>query len=32
MVDGVDGEIVEHFVEDNPEDWSELDTDDAAGR
>lgn len=32
MVDGVDGEIVEHFVEDNPEDWSELDTDAAAGR
>ncbi len=27
LVDGVDGEIVEHFVEDNPEDWSELDTD-----
>jgi hypothetical protein len=25
LVDGVDGEIVEHFVEDNPEDWSELD-------
>ena len=24
LVDGVDGEIVEHFVEDNPEDWSEL--------
>lgn len=27
LVDGVDGSIVEHFVEDNPEDWSELDTD-----
>ncbi|HEX6568466.1 MAG TPA: hypothetical protein VF015_04850 [Acidimicrobiales bacterium] len=27
LVDGVDGEIVQHFVEDNPEDWSEaLDT------
>jgi len=26
LVDGVDGEIIEHFVEDNPEDWSELDT------
>lgn len=26
LVDGVDGEIVEHFVEDNPEDWSELDS------
>lgn len=25
LVDGVDGEIVEHFVEDNPEDWSDLD-------
>jgi hypothetical protein len=26
LVDGSDGEIVEHFVEDNPEDWSDLDT------
>ncbi|HZM32139.1 MAG TPA: hypothetical protein VFB77_16695 [Acidimicrobiales bacterium] len=26
LVDGVDGKIVEHFVEDNPEDWSELET------
>jgi hypothetical protein len=25
LVDGVDGEIVQHFVEDNPEDWSDLD-------
>jgi hypothetical protein len=25
LVDGVDGEIVQHFVENNPEDWSELD-------
>lgn len=24
LVDGVDGAIVEWFVEDNPEDWSEL--------
>jgi hypothetical protein len=24
LVDGVDGRIVEHFVEDNPEDWSDL--------
>jgi len=24
LVDGVDGEIVAHFVEANPEDWSEL--------
>jgi hypothetical protein len=26
LVDGVDGEIIQHFVEDNPEDWSDLDT------
>ena len=25
LVDGVDGEVVEWFVEDNPEDWSDLD-------
>jgi len=25
LVDGVNGAIVEHFVEDNPEDWSDLD-------
>lgn len=24
LIDGVDGEVVEWFVEDNPEDWSEL--------
>src|SRR5215207_5575939 len=24
LVDGVDGSVVEHFVEDNPEDWSDL--------
>ena len=30
LVDGVDGEIVAHFVEDNPEDWSDLVTDDSA--
>lgn len=24
LVDGVDGEIVAHFVEPNPEDWSDL--------
>jgi hypothetical protein len=24
LVDGVDGAIVERFVEDNPEDWSEY--------
>ena len=27
LVDGVDGEVIQHFVEDNPEDWSDLDTD-----
>jgi len=32
LVDGVDGETIQHFVEDNPEDWSDLDTGDAAGR
>jgi hypothetical protein len=30
LVDGVDGSIVEHFVEDNPEDWSEFALDEAA--
>ena len=25
LVDGVDGEVVGHFVEDNPEDWSQYD-------
>jgi hypothetical protein len=24
LVDGVDGEVVDFFVEDNPEDWSDL--------
>ena len=24
LVDAVDGEVVEHFVEDNPEDWAAL--------
>lgn len=24
LVDAVDGAVVEHFVEDNPEDWAEL--------
>jgi hypothetical protein len=32
LVDGVDGEIVAHFVEDNPEDWSDLDRDVSAGQ
>jgi hypothetical protein len=32
LVDGVDGEIVAHFVEDNPEDWSDLMVDDSAGQ
>lgn len=27
LVDGVDGEVVEWFVEDNPEDWSSFTTD-----
>jgi hypothetical protein len=27
LVDGVDGSIVAHFVEDNPEDWSEFTAD-----
>jgi hypothetical protein len=26
LVDGVDGAVVESFVEDNPEDWSEYET------
>jgi hypothetical protein len=26
LVDGVDGEVVGHFVEDNPEDWSAFPT------
>jgi hypothetical protein len=25
LVDGVDGEVIDFFVEDNPEDWSDLD-------
>ena len=25
LVDGVDGAIVDQLVEDNPEDWSDLD-------
>jgi len=25
LIDGVDGEVVDWFVEDNPEDWSDLD-------
>jgi hypothetical protein len=25
LVDGVDGQVLEHFVEDNPEDWSAYD-------
>jgi hypothetical protein len=28
MVDGVNGETIQHFVEDNPEDWSDLDAGD----
>ena len=30
MIDGVDGEVVGSFLEDNPEDWTDL-QDDAAG-
>ncbi len=26
LVDGVDGEVLEHFAEDNPEDWSDLES------
>ena len=25
LVDGVDGDVLSHFVEDNPEDWSAYD-------
>lgn len=25
LIDGVDGEVIDWFVEDNPEDWSDLD-------
>ena len=32
LVDGHDGEVIEHFVEDNPEDWSQLDSGNSAGR
>jgi hypothetical protein len=32
LVDGVDGEIVQHFVEENPEDWSELEKGESPGR
>jgi hypothetical protein len=32
LVDGVDGEIVAHFVEDNPEDWSQYESDNTAGQ
>ena len=26
LVDGVDGSVLDHFVEDNPEDWAALET------
>jgi hypothetical protein len=32
LVDGVDGEVVDWFAEDNPEDWSDLDGDLVKGR
>ncbi len=25
LVDGVDGDVLDHFIEDNPEDWSQYD-------
>jgi hypothetical protein len=31
LVDGVDGEVVDWFAEDNPEDWSDLEGDLAKG-
>ena len=30
LVDGIDGEVVAHFVEDNPEDWTQLRTEAAS--
>jgi hypothetical protein len=30
MVDGVNGEVVGSFLEDNPEDWTDLQTEDAS--
>ena len=30
LVDAVDGQVLEHFVEDNPEDWSQYSTGKAA--
>jgi len=32
LVDGVDGTVLQHFVEDNPEDWSEYSTGKTAGQ
>jgi hypothetical protein len=32
LVDGVDGEVIQHFVEDNPEDWTQFDSDGPASR
>ena len=32
LVDGVDGEVVDWFAEDNPEDWSDVEGDLAKGR
>lgn len=32
LVDGVNGDIVAHFVEENPEDWSEFTPAERAGR
>ena len=32
LVDGVGGQVLEHFVEDNPEDWTDLESPVSAGR
>lgn len=32
LVDGIDGSVVAHFVEANPEDWSEFDEGKSAGK
>ncbi|CAB4544874.1 unannotated protein [freshwater metagenome] len=31
LVDGVNGEVIEGFSEENPEDWTQFDPDDVAG-
>ncbi len=32
LVDGIDGSVVDHFVEDNPEDWTQFNKARTAGR